>query len=91
MTAVELAEIRRRANSASPGQWVAEDVADGEGDILARRIEGICAAFTHDHDADQQAADFAFIAHARQDIPRLLDEIERLRRLLANETFSTAS
>ena len=32
------------------------------------------AAPTHDLD---------FVAHARQDIPRLLDEIERLRRLVS--------
>jgi hypothetical protein len=31
-------------------------------------------------------ADHDFIAHARQDVPRLISEIDRLRKLLSNKT-----
>lgn len=32
-------------------------------------------------DAPESAADYEFVANARQDVPRLLDEVERLRRV----------
>lgn len=72
-------EIRKRCQAATPGPWKAS-------------IEG------RDHDSGSDvivtggndfeitgasAADYDFIANARQDIPILLDELESLKRLLA--------
>lgn len=71
----ELAEIRKRADSATPGPWKAyieeRDFQSGSSFIQTQGedIELIGAT----------EADYDFIANARQDIPKLLDEIERLR------------
>lgn len=79
MTDDELRAVRERAKAATPGPWavsydedvdtfgvVAED--DGPGDVFIVEEMGQPGQ----HDAE-------FIAHARQDIPRLLDEIANLR------------
>jgi len=83
MTPEELAAIRARAEAATPGPWkvdeglaLADPLLEGEGDWY-RQIEGwtntgyewLCLS----------PEDAAFIAHAREDIPRLLDEVEALR------------
>lgn len=75
MTDEELARIRRRCDAASPGPWKAwiegRDHTSGSSMVQtgADDIE-MWGATEADHD---------FIAHARQDIPRLLAEIRRLR------------
>lgn len=86
-----LAEIRARVDAAAPGPWrESETVADRGADqwyvlppadysdlILAR-------GFSDDLPRDARAlANRTFIAHARTDIPDLLDEIARLREALA--------
>lgn len=74
-TADRLAEIRARAERATEGPWVqlppwetvpatTPSIISPNGDI-ADRIEA--------------EADAEFIAHAREDVPYLLDEVERLR------------
>lgn len=83
MTPEELAAIRARAEAATPGPWkvdegpaLADPLLEGEGDWY-RHIEGwtntgwewLCLS----------PEDAAFIAHAREDIPKLLDEVEALR------------
>lgn len=72
----ELAEIRGRVERATPGPWfwpyantLAEDNGDPEG--FGRLVVGLATSITD--------ADAKFIAHARQDLPALLEEIERLR------------
>ncbi|MDL2254313.1 hypothetical protein LJC49_09665 [Ruminococcaceae bacterium OttesenSCG-928-I18] len=69
---IDLEGLRARADAAASGEWYS--AKDGEtvwcrvpnfGDL--RVAEGM----------DREEADF--IAHARQDIPALLDEVERLR------------
>lgn len=83
MTEIELGEIRARCNVATRGPWRAfiegrdhesgsSFIMTGEGANRGEDME-ISGATTADYD---------FIAHARQDIPRLLDEIVRLRQLL---------
>lgn len=83
MTEQELAEIRQRAEKATPGpmteqivelSWSTEDepqygywVNDADGDI-----------FAHVWSED----DMKFVSHSRQDIPALLDEVERLKAAL---------
>jgi CO dehydrogenase/acetyl-CoA synthase alpha subunit len=67
-----LAEIKARVEAASKGPWkVCEDysdVLDGDGHQI----------ISHFHDADGQ-----FTAHARQDVPALLAEVEHLKAELA--------
>ena len=78
MTDEELTEIRHRCERASPGPWKAwvegRDHQSGSSMVQtgADDIEMSGAA----------NADYDFIAHARQDIPRLLAEVERLRTLI---------
>jgi hypothetical protein len=76
----ELEEIRRRCEGATPGPWKSliegrdhtsgcSFIMTGQGDARGNDIE-LSGATIADHD---------FIAHARQDIPRLLDEISKLK------------
>lgn len=79
---VWLQEIRDRADKATPGPW--RVVAHGEQDCLARReitagkhimiarvdcVPGVAADFDRD---------YAFIAHARTDVPRLIDAVAEI-------------
>lgn len=77
----ELEAIRRRCDGATPGPWRSfvegrdhtsgsSFIMTGSGNNRGNDIE-LSGATTADQD---------FIAHARQDIPRLLDEIARLKR-----------
>ena len=78
MTSDELQAIKARCDAATPGPWNAvpratEGYVDG---FLGAEIEG---------PPDAQRGQFArmedaeFIAHAREDIPALVAEIEQLR------------
>jgi len=73
----ELGLIRERCAAATPGPWTSliegRDHTSGSSCIktAGEDIE-LSGATIADHD---------FIAHARQDIPRLLNEITELRRL----------
>ena len=89
MTPERLAEIRARAEAATPGPWEAEDYSTDPGD------EGSCitagepgtmrqraVAYAIDYPwttPESCAADATFIAHARTDVPELAAEVERLR------------
>lgn len=83
MTDEELNEIQRRCEKASAGPWKSyvegrdhwggdSIIVTGEGE---NRGEDLYISGATNDDQD-------FIAHARQDIPRLLDEIARLKKLL---------
>lgn len=82
----ELAAIEARCNAATPGPWKSyiegrdhyagsDFIMTGEGDTRGEDIE-----MTGATQADQD-----FIASARQDVPRLLSEIQRLQDELGNE------
>lgn len=82
LTKDDIEQIRERCNAATPGPWVSfvegrdhtsgsNFIMTGEGLNRGNDIE-LSGATTADQD---------FIAHARQDIPRLLAEIARLRKL----------
>jgi len=82
LTNEEVAAIRARCAAATPGPWRAyiegrdhtsgsSFIMTGEGEVRGDDIELSGATL-----ADQD-----FIAHARQDIPRLLAEIQRLQNL----------
>ena len=78
MTEKELDEIRERCDSATAGPWQAwvegRDQTSGSSFVQTGGddIEMLGATM----------ADYEFIANAKQDIPRLLAEIERLRSLV---------
>ena len=83
MTDEELQEMQLRCDLASIGPWKSyvegrdhssgsDFIMTGEGDKRGEDIELTGATI-----ADQD-----FIANARQDIPRLIDEIKRLKLLL---------
>jgi hypothetical protein len=79
-----LNEVRRRCDAATSGPWISSvegrDHMSGDS-VIIRGVDGaeedlyLIGAIEEDQD---------FIAHARQDIPLLLDEIARLRKPLSN-------
>ena len=79
----ELEEIRNRLNNVSIGPWTSyiegRDITSGSSFIMtgtdANRGKDIELIGTTEADQD-------FIAAARQDIPKLLSEVYRLRKLL---------
>jgi hypothetical protein len=78
-------EIRARCNAARPGPWTAfvEGRDFDSGSSIIRIGEGTTSSEDLYLTGDSQAvpaADFDFIAHVRQDVPFLLDEIERLSK-----------
>jgi hypothetical protein len=84
MTDEELGEITARCEAATPGPWRSylegrdhasgsDFIMTGEGTSRGEDIELSGAT----------RADQEFVAHARQDIPRLLAEVARLRELLS--------
>lgn len=83
LSVAELEEIRRRTNAATHGPWESfvegRDHLGGSNFIRTGGLDDDCP------DIEMLAASVAdqdFMAHARQDIPRLLDEITTLRSLL---------
>jgi hypothetical protein len=82
MTPEMLAAIRARCDRATGGPWSSwiegRDHTSGPSFIMVgqgdRRGEDITLSGASNDDQD-------FIAHARQDVPRLLDEVMRLRNL----------
>ena len=88
LTEQELADIRARCEAATGGPWrfveEGRDNTSGDSFIMTgppRGRNGDLYLTTDKRDGSH--ADYEFIAHARQDIPRLLDEVERLRKLVA--------
>ena len=88
MTDKELADIRERLEKATPGPWehthkdckhfMSSDFVDRKGDDIG---VGLVTSDINQDNADLYAtdADMEFIAHARQDVPILLAEVERLQ------------
>jgi hypothetical protein len=72
ITSEELAAIRERAEKATPGPWIIDRVNGVIWSADGRRVFEIGGY--------EEPDDHEFFAHARDDIPRLLDEIERLQR-----------
>lgn len=76
----QLAVVRARCDAATPGPWVVRiepptehgfrRIARGNAPKNAPDLEVVCGATD---------ADLAFMAHARDDVPRLLDEIHLLK------------
>lgn len=84
MTPEHLAEIKARVEAATPGMWkVNIDIRDAHVtmgvensyiDAPKKRL-----AYVWDTDTREGKANAAFIAHARQDVPALVAEVERLQ------------
>ena len=80
-----LTEVRKRCDAATPSPWVSF--------VEGREFLGGDSVITRGANRQEAdlylsggtAADQDFIAHARQDIPLLLDEIARLQRLLDDQ------
>ncbi|MBX6723652.1 MAG: hypothetical protein IRY92_10550 [Dactylosporangium sp.] len=87
MTPEELAAIRARAEAATPGPWTVDEGLvwdDGTGECECQWYREIRGWTDHGVPCDAgylvlSREDATFIAHAREDIPRLLDEVEALR------------
>ena len=77
-----LDEIRKRCNAATKGPWISylerRDNLSGESFIARGVNRSEDDLYLH----GGTDADIEFIAHARQDIPILMDEIERLNKEL---------
>jgi hypothetical protein len=83
MTDKELQDIKDRCRVVTPGPWRSyiegRDHTSGSDFIMT----GEAGARGNDIElTGATKADQDFIAHARQDVPRLLAEVERLRRRL---------
>ena len=79
LTDEELQYMRKRCAAATPGPWESyiegRDHTSGSSFIMT---SGEDIELTGATDADQD-----FIAHTRQDMPRLLAEVQRLRQRIA--------
>lgn len=88
LTEERIAEIRARAEAATPGPWKAgkddftkniiEAVKD-RGTIIVQRRDDHNMFWNSIIPLKQTFSDADFIAHAREDVPALLEEVERLR------------
>ena len=94
MTKERLAEIREREQAATPGPW------EGRRSRLSisvvapfwkrhkSRWASICRTYLPArygaHTLGCHFADVSFIAHAREDVPALLTDVEELRRIVAH-------
>jgi hypothetical protein len=77
----ELEAIRRRCEAATSGPW--ESFVEGREHLGGNdfiRTGGLDDQSPDIELLGASTADQDFIAHARQDIPRMLDEIERLKK-----------
>ena len=75
-----LDEIRARAEAATPGPWRELDAAYG---MIVHDTGPDSAQIVVLADHRFGGPDSTFIAHAREDIPYLLAEVERLRMAMA--------
>lgn len=79
LTDAELSAIDARANAATPGPWAAEPYQLPPGRTRAGSPQGRVHADWFPIAAHVFLCDGAFIAAAREDVPRLLAEVQRLR------------
>lgn len=81
-----LSVIRARVDAATPGPWESERTDPGEHDqgfLIDRMGAGMASSLvagTYDH-GDRAAANAEFIAHARDDVPRLLAVVDAVLAL----------
>jgi len=77
-----LIEVKKRVDAATPSPWTSfvegRDFFGGESITRLSMDDAIDDLYLQ----GASIADQDFIAHARQDVPLLLEEIERLKKLL---------
>jgi len=82
LTSDYLMEVQKRVEAATPGPWTSfiegRDHLGGDSIIRMSMDDSIDDLYLN----GASIADQDFIAHAREDIPLLLGEIERLKKLL---------
>lgn len=80
MNEEELQAIRERAENATPGPWdaVIGDAAGYPVYSVGSRYTGVAQLIS----AEFNAPDAQFIAHAREDIPALLAEVDAMREIV---------
>ena len=87
ITEDELLAIKARAESTTPGPWASyvegRDHQSGDSFIHTGGQDLYVSADDYSGGGGHLRADLDFIAHARQDVPRLVAEVERLRKLLS--------
>jgi hypothetical protein len=81
----ELKEIAARADAAAPGPWTCRTFGN-RGMVTYRWSGGVRAL-----DDYISAENARFVAAAREDVPNLVAEVERLRALLAKEKARAVS
>lgn len=87
MTREQLDAIRARVDAATPGPWLTdscldvytEQVREIDPDIGMELYKTVYSHHTHGPEGTQPWHDTHFMAHAREDVPALLAEVERLR------------
>ena len=94
ISAEELAEIESRSHAASKGPWTSfinrRDYWGGPDFIRVGTEEDDLPDMYISRDSPQpggpaegaSVADHDFIAHSREDVPRLIEEVRRLQRLV---------
>jgi hypothetical protein len=87
MSILDLQAIRKRAEAATEGPWQAHKYSVSsehtKSENYAGEIDDICSLNDGEYIENYNAeADAEFIAHARQDVPALIAEVERLREAL---------
>jgi alpha-ketoglutarate-dependent taurine dioxygenase len=91
MTAERIAEIRAREQAATPGRWGTEYDGEGTYYVHARlrttpeegmASDGVVAELHGEHGDGQAYANARFTAHARADVPFLLDRVAVLEELV---------
>lgn len=79
MTKEQRTAARERCDKATPGPWIKGGPFQGYCDVTTEEIVGIAdAPGSSGKGCSMLEEDADFIAHARQDLPAALDEIERL-------------
>ena len=84
LTDGDLEQIELRCNAATKGPW--ESSVEGRDHLAGSNFIRTGGLDNDSPDIEligATADDQDFIAHARQDVPRLLEEVRRLKRLLS--------
>src|SRR5690625_5427735 len=78
----ELSEIRERAEKATEGKWYYEIDGDLYSEKARERVMYPYLTAESIPYIKVSKEDAAFIAHAREDIPKLLAEVDRLNKII---------
>jgi hypothetical protein len=91
-TSTRIDEIRAREQAATPGRWGTEYDGEGTYYVHARlrttpqegmASDGVVASLSGEHGDGQTYANARFAAHAREDVPFLLDRVAELEGQVA--------